>query len=1237
MRRLLLVLGSLLIFTALLAPAALVWSALFTTGGLQFLVRHVPRSLGPVHLTISGVSGTIADGVAVERVEIEHDVVHLEFHGISGQVALAPLLLQTIRVTHGHIDSVLIQVKRRTKPALPGPPSFLPRWLIVSAEDAQVPKVVLSVYNGFHLEADGLRAAAVVRHEHIRLFQAEALLQGARVSAIGELRAADPLAMEVQTHIDWTPAGQPTWTVDGSADGDLDALNVVAHTVSPFRADINGQFIDLTHRWHWAADAILQDFDLRAWGINSMLGSITGHLAGAGDADGFSAHGPVESSGLHAGSFDADFIGSYADHVLTARRMMLRHVASGARAGAAGTIAIVEHGPRLEFTGDWDSFRWPLTGREPAVRSAAGAFTLSGVLPYRVHVAGRALAGNLPEVPVDVHGELAKDSFSFGTAEIDLLGGHASVSGRVAWSPQNTWNLAGRATGIDPRALRPDLPGSLSFTFSANGRGFDSRGEASASFANLSGKLRGVGASGGGTVTRAGSAWGFDKVRIALGATSLALDGHIAERMDLRFAISATDLNVLTPEARGELKASGTLGGTPADPTLVMSAHGGDFQYQGVKLEAFDADVNFNPGALQQESKVDARLRRLTFKDRTIESVALTLSGLPSAYQVRLAASAPGLSGNAQAQGAYAHGVFTGELQALTIVGSQQLHLSLESPVDLTLSAASVRVEWLCLLGQPASMCADGDWTPSAWSSTVMTNELPLNALTAGMTPAVTYLGTLSALLHLSGSYGAAVLGTLRGQLANAEIEHRLASRKEEHTRIGSGTINATATPALISAQLSVGDSTAGTIRAALQVQRTTARWQEMPLSGELHAHTTELGLVSLYAPDIDRASGALDADVQLAGTVGAPTFSGLIKVTNGEIDVYQVNLSLRQTTLAARLSDTGIDFNGDAHAGSGRVSANGHVEWRNLLPYGKFHLQGENLRVADVPEAQIDASPDLDFAVDGHRIEVTGKVVVPYARIHPKDITNAVRASSDEIIVGSEAEEPGERFEVVSTVTLVLGDKVNLDAMGLAARLTGSVTVRNGYDAITRGSGELSVAEGKYTAYARSLDIQRGRLLFSGGPIDDPGVDVIAQKQFPDVTAGVKVRGTLTQPRISFFSDPPLPQSQVASLILGGGSLQSAQNPNNAAIGQGAALLAAQLGPHVGVPDVSLETDPIANETSLVLGRYLSPRLYVSYGVSLTEQLNTFKMRYTLGDHWTIRTELGQARGADLVYSIIK
>jgi translocation and assembly module TamB len=246
------------------------------------------------------------------------------------------------------------------------------------------------------------------------------------------------------------------------------------------------------------------------------------------------------------------------------------------------------------------------------------------------------------------------------------------------------------------------------------------------------------------------------------------------------------------------------------------------------------------------------------------------------------------------------------------------------------------------------------------------------------------------------------------------------------------------------------------------------------------------------------------------------------------------------------------------------------------------------------------------------------------------------VRASPDEVIVDTEPEDAAKRLQVVSTITLALGDRVNLDAMGLKAKLTGSVTITSGYDAITRGTGELSVVDGKYTAYARMLDIQRGRLIFSGGPIDNPGIDVRAVKEFPDVTAGVNVRGTLQQPYLSFFSDPPLPQSQIVSLILAGGSLEAAQNASGAAIAQASALLASQLGSHVNnIPDVSLETDPVANETSLVLGRYLSPRLYVSYGVSLTETLNTFKLRYTLGDHWTIKTELGTARGADLVYTI--
>jgi len=254
--------------------------------------------------------------------------------------------------------------------------------MIISVDAGHVDAARLSVYNGFRLETRAFDGAVVIRRSYIRFFQADGQLEDAHINVIGELRAADPLGLAVKGRVDWTPPGQPGWTLAGSARGDLNALSVVAHTTSPFRADVTGQLLALTSRWHWVGDATVQDFDLAAWGAGGPLGHMSGHVAGAGDEHGFSAHGPVTPAGLHAGAFETQFAGRYAGHVLTATRMDVRHVASGAHASGAGTIALVEHGPRLELSGTWTDFRWPLVGRDPAVRSAAGSFTLSGVLPY---------------------------------------------------------------------------------------------------------------------------------------------------------------------------------------------------------------------------------------------------------------------------------------------------------------------------------------------------------------------------------------------------------------------------------------------------------------------------------------------------------------------------------------------------------------------------------------------------------------------------------------------------------------------------------------------------------------------------------------------------------------------------------------------------------------------------------------------------------------------------------------
>jgi translocation and assembly module TamB len=300
---------------------------------------------------------------------------------------------------------------------------------------------------------------------------------------------------------------------------------------------------------------------------------------------------------------------------------------------------------------------------------------------------------------------------------------------------------------------------------------------------------------------------------------------------------------------------------------------------------------------------------------------------------------------------------------------------------------------------------------------------------------------------------------------------------------------------------------------------------------------------------------------------------------------------------------------------------------------------------VLNLPEARVDASPDVALHLQGQRIDIQGQVALPYARIEPANLTNAVLSSSDEVIVGQSTPVRVSQFKVYSDITLALGERVTVNTAGLSGRLSGSIRVVTDDTGISRGSGELNVEEGKYLAYGRNLDIQHGRLLFSNGLMGDPGLDLRAIKKFPDITAGVNVRGTLRQPRMTFFSDPEVAQSQIVSLLLAGGSLESVQNTTTTTdpvarnagsrsdLMQGGAILAQQIGGRYNI-EAGVEQD-LDNETSFVLGRYLSPRLYVSYGVGLAEAINTIKMRYTIGDHWTVKTEGGTHSGADLVYTI--
>ena len=480
--------------------------------------------------------------------------------------------------------------------------------------------------------------------------------------------------------------------------------------------------------------------------------------------------------------------------------------------------------------------------------------------------------------------------------------------------------------------------------------------------------------------------------------------------------------------------------------------------------------------------------------------------------------------------------------------------------------------------------------------------------------------------------------------LVDAAIQHKLASGRTDVINFGSGYLTLKAEPAQLNAELRLDAAQRGLISGRLRADRVSVDIMNSPMRGQLQMATGELGFLTLYFPAIDRASGHFDTNLSFEGTLAAPTASGVIKLSGAELDLYQLNLAMRALELEARIVSNRLEFSSTAKAGAGTLASSGKIEWRDKLPYGEIRVDGENLRVIDVPEARIDASPDLDFHIAGREILVKGEVKIPLARIQPADLTNAVLPSADERLVGPTEAQEEDPFLVTSEITMTLGDNVTIDTYGLTGHITGSISERTLPGEPTRATGELQVKDGQYLALARKLDIERGKLIFGGGLLADPAVDIRAIKVFPDVKAGVNVRGSLRAPRLTFFSEPSIPQSQIVSLLLAGGSLQSVQDQNRAGTpgarqevaGQAAALLASQLGNRLGIQDISVEST-LNNETSLVLGKYLSPRLYVSYGLSLTESVYTIKMRYTIDDHWTIKTEAGQEYAGDLDFTIEK
>jgi len=1236
----------------LLLPLGAMWTLGYSSGLVRALVARLPASIGTIEvLQISGVSGTIAGGLRIERVLIQHDVARVEARDVRARVELLPLLWQTIEVRGLDVRKIDITALPRDKPPPDKPPRFLPGLLTIDTRDAKINEITIQPLTGAPVVLEANVVTGTLRSKTLRVTEVATRLLRLRLRGEALLSADNPLDLEGRVQAVLEPVRGPRWVAEATVNGNLEKMLVDATLGEPFKAEIEDGIFRALPPWRLTGAVRFEALELEKFGGSDFLGPLSGALELDIDREGYRGKGQVLPPRLESGPLDVSIDSLYSRGVLSLRQVTLATASRSVRAELDGSVTLRDAGPELALKGRWDSFRWPLKPGPAVVTSPRGTISLNGLQPYRLDVTARVLAGTLPPADVQARTVLNPGRLDIVEVKAALLRGTARLNGEVEWKPNERWRIAGLARDIDPSGVRADLPGSLAFRIEARGNGFGKSGVVDIDVRNLTGRLRGTAARGEGSVRLSGDTVGLRKIDLVAGGLQLALDGSLSpRRRDLDFRIRANDLSILTPSGRGEVRAEGSLRGSPRSMLLRLDAEGRGVALQGIEIGTLEAKVDLDPsGGPTAQAVVQLRAEQLSVAGRRADRLALDVEGTSAEHALRLVLRGDDLSLDGRAQGSFLSEGWQQRWSQLDVDVRDALALGLAAPLELLLRGDSGEVKPFCLntrradtVAGQATTCGSGEWSADGWKAALDISRLPLVSLLPQPSARASYEGVINASAQLQSADEGLPFGSLRADFKDARLRWTRAGGKEEVVPLGSGSLEALSAESGVTARLDVGAGDRVRARGELTATRAGADWRTYPINATLRADSSALGLLYLYLPEIDRSAGELSLDFVMGGTLGTPLVNGVMRIAKGELDFYQVNLALRDIEAEARLIDNGFVLKSSARSGTGRIDADAELTWRNQQPYGTLRIKGNDLTVVDVPEARITASPDLSFKVAARTLAATGTVLIPSARITPADLTGAVLPSADEIIIGDEPADPTASFSVSSNIRLLLGERVNLEALGLTGRLAGSLNVTTTPGNPARGSGELGVAEGKYMALGRKLDIERGRLIFSGGLVADPGIDIRATKEFPEFKAGVNVRGSLREPRMTFFSEPALPQSQVVSLLLAGGTLESAQSTDTANAGrdallaQGGAILAQQLGQRIGIEDVGIEQN-LANETSLVFGKYLSSRLYISYGISLAEAINTIKMRYSINDRWTLRTEAGKEASAEIVYTVEK
>lgn len=912
-------------------------------------------------------------------------------------------------------------------------------------------------------------------------------------------------------------------------------------------------------------------------------------------------------------------------------------------------------GPSLHYRMNGSVSQLGLSSSDaPLLTVNQGTFALVGEeQAYRLNATASLVGTDLPASDWQLAGRGTLSEFIAETLQIDLLEGSIQASGRLTRNTGWHWRGAVEAKGINPAAQWAEWPGSLSGNATFQGALEDSL-IMEVPDLKVDGTLRQQRFSLGSAINLQGSTLRVDEMELDLGGARVTGIFTLGDELNTRLTLNAPDLSKLWPGVEGSIQAQLQSSGPRQQPHLKADYQAKDIRYDQYALSSLRGALDFDLGGHHPwVLTTDARDVDTGIKAFSPLAVSLDVKGDASTHQLTLTASNATQRLSSRVKGSWQSPQWHGEITTLRFSDPQLGQWREVAPTKLTVSDSLISVDKSCFESQSTQACLAYQRDHNAAQKLQLTlDQFGLSRLNRITTEYAALDLPLDVDIDVAFAAEGTPSGSVRLALGRGTITPVTAipTLQATPTHIAGGELQAKADGETVDAQMQLRLVT-GSYLQGNATMKLTESWRErpelQPLQAKLVIALRDLDLLPLVIEPLDNPEGKLDGELTFAGTLAAPNLTGELKLIMTQAKLPRLGLTLRDTQLVAESHKPGrLDLSLHSSSGKGGVRAQGWFEakegqgWESSLT-----IAGENVEVSHIPEAKVSLSPQLQLIAEANRLSIKGEVQIDEARLEPRDLTRATSPSEDVVVVNAEQEiEPPSPWKVYTDIRVIAADNIHLKGFGFMGYLGGGVRIISEPQHPPRATGELHIIKGaSYRAFSQDLTMEHGRLYFTDAPLDDPALDINAVRKVGDVTVGVKVGGTALAPELTLFSQPAMDQIDILSyLTLGRPFERAGTNDGNsmreAASSAGLAggdYLLAKVGSRFELDEARLESQSESGEPWLVLGRYLSPRLYVRYGVGLIEGGNSLIMRYQLSDTWSLQGEVGQNTGSDLIYTI--